>query len=202
MLTLCDPVDWSPPGSSVHGILQARMLEWVACPPPGHLPDPAIEPSSLMSPVLEAGSLALVPPGKLRKKEQLSAEWLKGPEVCSRARGSRMRPHPEAPWKPHGKEGRSSLSSGLYSWGSTHPKRSSYSSPGEHSWGSQGSNGVQLRETAESQAPPLCHSPAPRALLFSHSVVSDSLRPHGLQHARLPCPSPSPGAYSNSSPWV
>ena len=27
---------------------------------------------------------------------------------------------------------------------------------------------------------------------FSHSVVSDSLRPHGLQHARLPCPSPSP----------
>ena len=33
---------------------------------------------------------------------------------------------------------------------------------------------------------------------FSRSVVSDSLRPHGLQHARLPCPSPSPGAYSNS----
>ena len=28
--TLCDPVDWSPPGSSVHGILQARILEWVA----------------------------------------------------------------------------------------------------------------------------------------------------------------------------
>ena len=31
---------------------------------------------------------------------------------------------------------------------------------------------------------------------FSHSVVSDSLRPHGLQHARLPCPSPTPGACS------
>ena len=30
-------------------------------------------------------------------------------------------------------------------------------------------------------------------LLFGHSVVSDSLRPHGLQHARLPCPSPAPG---------
>ena len=27
---LCDPVDYSPPGSSVHGILQARILEWVA----------------------------------------------------------------------------------------------------------------------------------------------------------------------------
>ena len=35
---------------------------------------------------------------------------------------------------------------------------------------------------------------------FSHSVMSDSLQPHGLQHARLPCPSPTPGAYSNSCP--
>ena len=35
---------------------------------------------------------------------------------------------------------------------------------------------------------------------FSCSAVSDSLRPHGLQHARLPCPSPTPGAYSNSCP--
>ena len=33
-----------------------------------------------------------------------------------------------------------------------------------------------------------------------HSVVSDSLQPHGLQHARLPCPSPTPGAYTNSCP--
>ena len=35
---------------------------------------------------------------------------------------------------------------------------------------------------------------------FSHSVVSDSLRSHGLQHTRLPCPLPTPGAYSNSCP--
>ena len=35
---------------------------------------------------------------------------------------------------------------------------------------------------------------------FSRSIVSDSLRPHGLQHARLPCPSPTPRAYSNSHP--
>ena len=35
---------------------------------------------------------------------------------------------------------------------------------------------------------------------FSHSVVSDSLWPPGLQHDRLPCPSPTPGAYSNSCP--
>ena len=35
---------------------------------------------------------------------------------------------------------------------------------------------------------------------FSCSVVSDSLQPHGLQHARPPCPSPTPGVYPNSSP--
>ena len=33
---------------------------------------------------------------------------------------------------------------------------------------------------------------------FSHSVVSNSLQPHGLQHTSPPCPSPTPGAYSNS----
>ena len=37
-------------------------------------------------------------------------------------------------------------------------------------------------------------------LLLSHSVVSNSLRPHGLQHARPPRPSPSPGVYSDSCP--
>ena len=35
---------------------------------------------------------------------------------------------------------------------------------------------------------------------FSYSVVSDSLWPHGLQHTRLPCPSPTPGLYSSSCP--
>ena len=35
---------------------------------------------------------------------------------------------------------------------------------------------------------------------FSRSVMSNALPPHGLQHSRLPCLSPAPGAYSNSSP--
>ena len=42
-------------------------------------------------------------------------------------------------------------------------------------------------------------------LLFSRSVVSNSLWPHGLQHTRIPCPSPFPRAFSNSCPlsqWV
>ena len=45
--TLCDPMDCSPPGSSVHGILQAGILEWIAMPLPGDLPDPGIKFMSL-----------------------------------------------------------------------------------------------------------------------------------------------------------
>ena len=43
---------------------------------------------------------------------------------------------------------------------------------------------------------------ASRLLLFSHAVVSNSLRPHGPQHARLPCPSLSPRVCSNSCPLI
>ena len=38
------------------------------------------------------------------------------------------------------------------------------------------------------------------SIQFNRSIVSDSLRPHGLQHARPPCPLPTPGAYSNPCP--
>ena len=60
-LTLCDPVDCSPPGSSIHGILQARILEWLPFPSPGDHPDPGIEPRS---PALEADALTSELPGK------------------------------------------------------------------------------------------------------------------------------------------
>ena len=50
--TLCNPVDCSLPGSSVHGILQARILEWLPCPPLGDLPNPGIKYLSLTSPLL------------------------------------------------------------------------------------------------------------------------------------------------------
>ena len=49
--TLCDPMDCSPAGSSVHGILQVRILEWVAIFSED-LSDPGIEPMSLRSPAL------------------------------------------------------------------------------------------------------------------------------------------------------
>ena len=47
--TLCNSMDCSPPGSSVHGILQARILEWVAMPSSGNFPDPGIEFESHVS---------------------------------------------------------------------------------------------------------------------------------------------------------
>ena len=45
-------MDCSLPGSSVHGTLQARILEWAATPPPKDLPDPGIEPASFKSSAL------------------------------------------------------------------------------------------------------------------------------------------------------
>ena len=50
--TLCDSMDCSLPGSSVHGVLQAKILEWLPGLPPGDLPDPAIKLESLRSPAL------------------------------------------------------------------------------------------------------------------------------------------------------
>ena len=50
----CNPMDCSLPGSSIHGILQARILEWAAIPSPEHLPDPGIKPGS---PTLQADYL-------------------------------------------------------------------------------------------------------------------------------------------------
>ena len=103
--TLCDSMDWSPPGSSVHGTLQARILEWVGIPFSRDFPNPGIEPGF---PALKADSLPSEPPGK--------PTW--------------------------------------------------------------GISSVQ----------------------YSRSVVSNSLRPHESQHARLPCPSPTPRVHSDSSP--
>ena len=51
-LTLCDPVDCNPPGSSVHGISQERILEQVATSFSRGISDLGIEPVSLMSPGL------------------------------------------------------------------------------------------------------------------------------------------------------
>ena len=63
-LTLCDSMDCSLPGSSVHGIFQARILEWVANSFSGDLPDLGVEPMSPESPALAGRFFTTEPPGK------------------------------------------------------------------------------------------------------------------------------------------
>ena len=63
--TICNPLDCRlPPGSSVHRIFQARMLEWVAFPPPGDLPNSGIEPCLLCLLHCQVDSLPTEPSGK------------------------------------------------------------------------------------------------------------------------------------------
>ena len=62
--TLCDPMDCSLPGFSVHGIFQARVWSGLPFPSPGDLPDPGIKPRS---PALQADALPSEPPGKPSK---------------------------------------------------------------------------------------------------------------------------------------
>ena len=70
-LTLCDPLDYSQPGSSVHGIFQTRILEWVAISYSRGLPDPRIKSTS---PALQVDSLPFEPSGKQRNS--LVVQWL------------------------------------------------------------------------------------------------------------------------------
>ena len=62
-LTVCDPMDCSPPGFSVRGTLQARMPEWVAISSPSNLSHPGVEPSA---PALQMDFSRPEPPGKAR----------------------------------------------------------------------------------------------------------------------------------------
>ena len=60
-LTLCNPMDCCQLGSSVHGILQVRILEWLPFPSPGDLPGAGIKP---VSPALAGRFFTTEPPGK------------------------------------------------------------------------------------------------------------------------------------------
>ena len=64
-LILCDPMDCSLPGSSVHGILQARILEWVAMPSSKGSSQPSVKPWSLASPALADGFFTFITPWQL-----------------------------------------------------------------------------------------------------------------------------------------
>ena len=71
-LILCDPMECSPPGSSVHGISQSRLLEWVAMLSSRDLPNPGIEPTS---PALQADdSLPLTSSGEPHTSHHMERE--------------------------------------------------------------------------------------------------------------------------------
>ena len=59
---LCNPMDYRPPGSSVHGILKARVLEWTAMPSSEHVPHPGMEPASLVPCICRGLPLACISP--------------------------------------------------------------------------------------------------------------------------------------------
>ena len=104
--TLCDPMDCSPPGSSVQGLFQARILEQVAISTPGYLPDPGIEPMSLMSPALAGGFFTTEPPGKPQgvcyPVVAAAAKLLQScPTLCNPIDGSP--PGSPCPWDSPGK---------------------------------------------------------------------------------------------------
>ena len=134
--TLCDPVDYSPPGSSVRGILQARTLEWI---------------------------------------------------TISFSRGS---------FSPRNRTGVSCIASGFFT---AEPPGKPLQLPEVSALGVRGHRGqgpvlvLPVQATVWGKDTPM-HSQ------FSCSVVSDSLQPHESQHAKPPCPSPSPGVHSDSRP--
>ena len=84
-LTLCDPMDCSPPGSSDYGILQARILEWVAIPfsrgssSTGDLPNPGIE----LGPLHCRRILYHEPPGKLHASMLLLLSRFSRVRLCA-----------------------------------------------------------------------------------------------------------------------
>ena len=64
-LTLCNPMDCSPPGSSAHGFSRQEYWSGLPCPLPGHLPDPGMERTS---PALQVEFFTTEPPGKVKVK--------------------------------------------------------------------------------------------------------------------------------------
>ena len=79
--TLCDPMECRPPGSSVHGILQARILEWVAMPSSRGSSNRGIELSLSCLLHWQAGSLPPAPPGKpitRYRKGQIQNKMIRG----------------------------------------------------------------------------------------------------------------------------
>ena len=95
----CDPMDCSQPGSSVHGISQARVLEWAAISSSRGLLDPVVELTSPVSPALGGGfltcSLRVVPVTSLLTWSFRTGSWM-GTEVRKLKVDPTLIPYPSA----------------------------------------------------------------------------------------------------------
>ena len=83
--TLCDPIDYSLPGSSVHGILRQEYWSGFPLPPPGDLPNTGMEP---VSPEMAGRFFTTEPPGKPKKRHTSP----KIPERKTRSREQKEKP--------------------------------------------------------------------------------------------------------------
>ena len=187
-LTLCNPMDYI-----IHGILQARILEWVAVPFSRGSFQPRIKPRS---PTLQAYSLPSEPPGKPKISHLVYGILLQHPKwikTCVKKKNQNLQPLEETLF----------LIIALCNLG-VRIKCGTFSKSTCQGSNFDVSDGAEIWmeswkadfETDFYSKPPLTFST--ELVQFSRSAVSDSFRPHGLQHARLPCPSPTPGACSNS----
>ena len=151
-----------------------RLEYWsgLPCPSPRNPPDPGIQPASLISPALAGGFFTTTATWEALDGIETSNIW--PPFKCHILWGSHISVHFYIFFPP---VNLSFITEG-------------FSPPNWKDWAenyfSSLTNHTLVSEFSSVQ--------------FSRSVVSDSLQPHGLQYARLPCPSPTPGVYSNSRP--
>ena len=90
--TLCDPMDCSSPGSSVHGILQARIMEWVAMPSSRGSSRPRDQTHVSCSSYIADGSFTTEPPGKTRAGIIREKQTDSYTEVCTQCSLGNLNP--------------------------------------------------------------------------------------------------------------
>ena len=198
------------------GFFRQEYWSGLPFPPPGDLPNPGIEFTSPVFPALAGGFFTTVPPGKPPYTcvcvcvHLYVHTHIHSPVHCS---------HPRS---VHG-----ILQARILKWMAIpFPRESSWPRDQTHisqvsctegrfftCWATGKDTHTHVlfpyRSLQDTEYSPLCCTTGPCCFLchvfyvsaqFSRSAVSDSLRPHGLQHARPPCPSSTPGACSNSCP--
>ena len=175
-LTLCDPIDSSPPGSAVPGVLQARTLEWVAIS------------FSAWKWKVKVKSLSLV---RLLATPWTATYQVPPPMWFSRQEYWSGLPLPSPHFQHH--SSKASILQGLafFTLQVSYPSMTG------------GKTNTSAMLTFFNKMMSLLFQYTV-SVQFSHSVVSHSLWPHGLQHSSLPCPLPTPGACANpfqSSQW-